>query len=297
MDLLLLGICCIVLALLCIALLVKVVLLRKAADEIATQFAAKLDDETNVLITLSGGDRHMRRLAANINTQLSLLNRERHRFQQGDLELRGAIANISHDLRTPLTALCGYLDLLKREEVSEEATRYLHIIDNRTEAMVQLTEELFRYSVIMQSADEAVYEEVSLNNALEESISAHFVALKGRGITPEIYIPDTKILRRLDKKALSRIFDNIISNALKYSDGDLSIALSEEGEILFSNAAKDIDSVAVEKLFDRYHTVEAGRDSTGLGLSIARMLTHQMGGDISARYSEGRLSIILALGE
>lgn len=288
-----LGILCGALAVTAIVLLVKNHLLHKAADEITAQFAAKLEDETNTVITISGGDRHMRRLAAGINTQLKLLNRERHRFQQGDLELRNAVTNISHDLRTPLTAICGYLDLLERETLSEEAIRYIHMIENRTEALNQLTEELFRYSVIAQTVDTPAYEDVVLNSALEESISAYYAALKEHGITPEISIPETKIVRKLDTNILSRILGNIISNAIKYSDGDLTIGLCEDGEMVFSNTAKGLNSVAVGKLFDRFFTVETGRNSTGLGLSIAKLLTEQMGGEISAEYSEGRLFILL----
>lgn len=233
----------------------------------------------------------MRRLAAGINAQLRLLNRERHRFQQAGSELQEAVTNISHDLRTPLTAICGYLDLLDREDKSEAVTRYIQMIENRTEALKQLTEELFRYSVIASTGDEAVFEEVVLNSALEESISAHYASLKERGITPSISIPERKVQRRLDKKALSRILGNILDNAIKYSDGDLSIGLRENGEVVFSNAAKKLDPVAVGKLFDRFFTVETGHSSTGLGLSIARLLTEQMGGTIAADYVNGRLLI------
>ena len=292
-----LGILCGVLAIAVAALLVKILLLYRAADEIAAQFAAKLEEETNTVITISGGDRHIRRLAAEINTQLRLLSRERHRFQQGDLELRSAVTNISHDLRTPLTAICGYLDLLAREDMSGEVARYIHMIENRTEALIQLTEELFRYSVILQTVDAPVWEEVVLNSALEEIVSAYYAALKERGITPEISIVETKVIRRLDKTNLSRILGNIISNVIKYSDGDLSIVLKEDGRMIFSNAAKDLSPVAVGKLFDRFFTVETGRNATGLGLSIAKILTEQMGGVISAEYLGGRLSITLRFPE
>ena len=288
-----LGILCGTLAVTVAALLVKILLLYKTADEITSQFAAKLEDETNTVITISGGDRHMRRLAVEINTQLRMLSRERHRFQQGDLELRNAVTNISHDLRTPLTAIRGYLDLLVREDMPEDVTRYIHMIENRTGALIQLTEELFRYSVIMQTVNANMLEDVILNNALEESISAYYAALKERGITPDISIPEAKIVRRLDKTVLSRILGNIISNAIKYSDGDLSVDLREDGGIVFSNAAMNLNPVAVGKMFDRFFTVETGRNATGLGLSIAKMLTEQMGGVISAEYSDGRLYITL----
>ena len=98
--------------------------MRRAAKEIEEEFALRLHSETNTLIDISSGDRAMKRLAAGINRQLRSLRRQRHRFQRGDLELKDAVTNISHDLRTPLTAIYGYLELLQREEKSEAAARY-----------------------------------------------------------------------------------------------------------------------------------------------------------------------------
>ena len=88
----------------------------------------------------------MRHLANTINRQLRKLRTERRRFQQGDLELKNAVTNISHDLRTPLTAICGYLELLEQEEKPETVSRYIGIIKDRVDILAQLSEELFRYS-------------------------------------------------------------------------------------------------------------------------------------------------------
>lgn len=285
---------CVLSALLALAitvLMIKVALLHRAADEIRAELGARLDTDTNTLITISCGDRHMRRLAADLNTQLRLLRMERRRLQSGDLELKEAVTNISHDLRTPLTAICGYLDLLKQEEKSEAVSHYLAVIENRTEAMKQLTEELFHYSVITSVSDDVRYEDVAINSVLEESVSAYYAAFKNREIAPVIYIPECKIQRRLDRRALSRIFGNIIGNAVKYSDGDLEITLSKAGDIDFTNSASQLDEIQVGRLFDRFYTVEAAKQSTGLGLSIAKALVEQMNGTINARYHNGKLNI------
>lgn len=280
-----------VLALSVIILWGKMRLLQKSADEIAAAFADRLMTDTNTLISISSRDPHMRALAAGINVQLRELRRLRRHFQQGDFELKEAVTNISHDLRTPLTAICGYLDLLEREEKSETVCRYLHIIQNRTAILKQLTEELFRTSVFSSASEDTPFEAVVLNSALEESLSAYYADLKRRGITPDISIPEQKVKRTLNKNALSRIFGNIISNAIKYSDGDLSVTLSEKGEIFFSNSAAQLDEVQVGKLFDRFYTVETAQKSTGLGLSIAKALTEQMHGSISAHYTGGVITI------
>lgn len=280
-----------ILVLIILILLAKIYLIRKSAREIEEAFANRLVTDTNTLIDISCNDKHMRKLADAINTELRKLRREQHRFQQGDLELKNAITNISHDLRTPLTAICGYLDLLENEEKSKEVERYIQIIKNRTEILKQLTEELFRYSVIITAENDTIKEHVIINSALEESIAAFYATLKKRGITPNIQMPESKVVRHLNSSALSRVFANLLNNALTYSNGDLDITLSETGEIIFTNTASVLNEIQVGKLFDRFYTVEAARKSTGLGLAIARTLVEQMNGSISATYNNNKLSI------
>ena len=274
------------------ALMGKIYFLRKSAREITEAVGDRLAADTNVLIDISSRDPYMRKLASEINVQLRQLRKERRRYQQGDLELKEAVTNISHDLRTPLTAICGYMDLLEREEKSENVGRYLTQIENRIEALKNLTEELFRYSVITSSQD-LKPERLDLVRALEDSLLSFYGIMQEKGIQPEINLPEEPVCRELDPAAVSRIFSNIISNALKYSDGEFSVTMSDDGCITFANMAKELDSVAVGRLFDRFYTVEANRNSTGLGLSIAKLLIERMGGRIEAEYQESRLYIRL----
>ena len=282
-----------ILLLLILFLSAKVYFLRKSANEISEAFRDRLTADTNTLIDISSRDRCMRKLATDINIQLRLLRSQRNLYLSGDRELKDAITNISHDLRTPLTAICGYLELLKKEDQSDAIRRYLTIITERTEAMKALTEELFRYSVIASTSDSMELVPVNINHVLEESIAANYAALSNAGITPEIIIPKEAVHRSLNHAALIRIFNNLITNAVRYSDGDLTIELREDARISFSNTAAELDEIQVGKLFDRFYTVESARQSTGLGLSIAKILTEQMGGEISANYAGNRLSILL----
>ena len=279
-----------ILLLIIFVLLAKVYFLRKSAQEISEAFRDRLTADTNTLIDISTRDPYMRQLAADINMQLRLLRKQRHKYLTGDRELKEAVTNISHDLRTPLTAICGYLDLLEREEKSENTARYLSLIENRVDAMKQLTEELFRYSVIL-STEEMAMETVHINGVLEESIAAFYGALTNRGIQPQIHMSDRRIEKQLNRDALARVFSNVLNNALKYSDGDLEITLLDDGKIVFSNTATRLNEVQVGKLFDRFFTVEAARNSNGLGLAISKTLVEQMGGSISAELVNKKLII------
>lgn len=274
-------------------LLFYLLLLRRSIREAANELEEKLRTDTNTLISVSGGDRAVRALAAQLNKQLRALRKDRLRLQNGSAELTAAITGVSHDLRTPLTAICGYLDLLMQEPQSEKSERYLAVIRERTDAMRSLTEELFRYSVIAGTTEELHFEPVCLNDILEQSLAGFYGTLSERGIVPDIALSEQPIERTLDRHALRRIFDNILSNAVKYSDGDLSVRLSPDGTVWFENYAKDLDAMQTAHLFERFYTVNTARSGTGLGLSIAKLLTEKMGGNVAAEYNIGKLSIFV----
>ena len=281
---------CIVLIIVIIFLLIKIALMRKSMGEIASSLDNILDGDTNAVITVSSVDGSVRKLAARLNTQLRGLRARRIRYENGDRELKEAVTNISHDLRTPLTSISGYLELLSQEEKSETVEKYLDIIDNRTQTLKELTEELFRYAVIL-AQDEITLEMLDIKAVLEESILSFYGAMNEAGIVPELSITKNSVIRQSNRAALSRIFGNIIGNALKYSDGDLSVELSDDGQVTFKNHAHNLDKLRVEKLFDRFYTVQEAHGSTGLGLSIARSLVEQLGGSIGAEYEDGVLRI------
>ena len=285
-------ICSLALAALC--LLAYLLVLRHSLREAAEELDEKLRTDTNTLISISSGDRAMQSLVTHINRQLQALRRERLRLHSGNAELTAAVTNVSHDLRTPLTAICGYLDLLEQEPQTEAAARYLAVIRERTDAMRALTEELFRYSVLTATADELHTEPVCLNDVLEQSLAGFYGALSARGITPSVQLPEEKVIRPLDAAALRRVFDNILSNAAKYSDGDLTVTLSPDGSVTFSNHASALSRVEAARLFDRFYTVDSARGSTGLGLSIAKLLTEKLHGTISADYENETLRICIA---
>lgn len=224
---------CGVLSIIVFVLCMKVYMLKAGITEIRTELADWLKTDTNTLISISSNDRQLRLLAADLNRQLRLLREQRKQYLNGDRELKDAVTNISHDLRTPLTAIFGYLDLIETEEKSEKVTHYIMAIQNRAEVLKQLTEELFRYSLIISVQEPMQITPLCVNAILEESLVSFYAILTKRDIIPQIDITEKKIIRALNKTALLRVFSNIMNNAIKYSDGDLKIELLET-EKLFS---------------------------------------------------------------
>ena len=285
-----------VLAAVVLALGVKVWLLRRGAKALRLDLSQKLREDTNILLSLPCRDKELRRLASSLNEELRLLRKERLRYQQGDRELKEAVVNVSHDLRTPLTALSGYVELLKGEHLSPAGQRYLAQIEDRAQAMQAMTEELFRYSLAAEETA-LTLEPVDLRAAVEEALLSFYGAFQQKGVVPQLSLPQGPVTRQLDKVALSRVLGNILTNALKYSPGELAVALSPAGVLTFSNPAPGLDPVSAGRLFHRFYTVESSAQSTGLGLSIARELTQRLGGTISARWESGRLQVELTFPE
>ena len=276
-------------------LAVKLILLRQDLKGLSRQIGEKLSGDTNQSLMLSGSDRSVKQLAAELDRQLKQLRELQLQYTNGDKKIKNAVTNISHDLRTPLTAISGYLELLSEQPLSDDAKRYLGVIENRTAQMRQLTEELFRYSVILSEEDAMLTETVCVNEVLEESIAGYYAALQQKNIEPQIVMPAASLYCQCSRSGLSRVFMNLLNNAMKYSTGDLVIEADDSGTIRFANHAAPIGKTQLEQLFERYYTVESAQHSTGLGLSIARTFTEQTGGSITADYADGMLSITLKL--
>ena len=276
-----------------VLLICKILAMRVSVKELRTEFVNRGAMDSNTLIGISSRDKELRGLVSAINNTLKELQASYHRYQRGDAELKNAITNIAHDLRTPLTAICGYVELYDRTEDQQTRDKYLSVIGERAAHMRKLTEELFEYSVITGGEIKEEKKELLLNRILEDTVMSYYPALSERGIEPVIEITDTPLKRRLITSYVERIFSNLISNALKYSDGDLTIRLTDSGTLTVSNTASKLSVVDVEKLFDRFFTVETARNEQahGLGLSIVKLFCERMGCPQKATYENRKLVI------
>lgn len=275
-------------------LILKITILKGSIRQIRREFKERDELNSSAKIGISFRDADLCGLTDDLNKTLEKMRKKYNLYVQGDSEVKQTIGNASHDLRTPLTAIIGYLELAKgKMQAGEDITSYLDIIENRARYMKELTDELFEFSGIIGDNDreELQTEEIEINRVLEDSIIDYYSVLSENGIEPLVEITEEPVVRSLNRHVLERIFANLLSNAVKYSQGDLKITLAGSGEIIFENYAPEITEIQVQQLFDRFYTVRTGRNSTGLGLAIARNLVTRLDGTIDAKHIEKKLVI------
>lgn len=285
---------CIALAVTVTVLILKVLLLERAFGEIDSQVKDHLEGTNSSAFQLTTSDKNARKLANNLNGALQELHEERVFLKDGDKRMKENVTAISHDLRTPLTAINSYVDLLESENDEAKRKEYLERIKERTSELKDLTGELFKYSVSsdVQYDSRLSTEELDLQSIIENSLLSFYKEFTSKGIVPQTDFPSEKVTVNSNRKTLMRIFDNVFSNATKYASS-LSVKLTSDGVVTFTNDAPGLTAVQVSKLFDKYYTVNDGSDSTGLGLSIAKELTGKMGSSISATLNDGMLTITI----
>lgn len=271
--------------------IIKILIIKKELKNIGSSITNILSSDTNNLITVSIPDADIRQLTNILNKNLKELRKLELVYKNGNQELKSSITNISHDLRTPLTAIRGYLDLMDNKNLTIKQKNYLKIIDSKVKDLTELTEQLFDFSKSIDIQEEIKKENICINDVLEDSIASFYSLFKKNNISPKINICEEKIFRLQNEFMLKRIFENIISNAIKYGKKDLKINLQNDGTIEFSNMTDKLDQVSLEKIFDRYYTVKNTKKSNGIGLSIAKQLVELNNGSILAKYKNNYLII------
>lgn len=284
-----------ILLIILIYIIFKLYIIKKSLKEIGCSIDDILKSDTNNLLTISSSDKDIKNLTNCLNIELKELRNQRLQYENGNQELKKTITNISHDMRTPLTAINGYIDLIKDETEREKQNEYIEIIKRKTNDLITLTEQLFDFSKTMDIGTKIKKEKCCINEILEETLANYYIIFKEKDIIPQIEITEEKIYRMVDKNTIIRVFENILSNVSKYSNGDFKIVLNKEGKITFSNKATSLDATTVQKIFDRYFTVENAKKSTGLGLAIAKQLIELNRGNIKANYINGYLTIEVLL--
>ena len=280
----------VVLSILVITLLIRVVTTNIELKNITRELKEITEKDTNLLLSTSSGDKSIKSLVDSLNKELKKLLSIKREYSKGVFDVKNSAENIAHDIRTPLTVIKGYVDLLEEEDLSEEGKKCLEIIKGRTRYMKEMTDELF-LSLSMKSRGVLSLFDIDAKSVLEEALVSFYNEFKKKGMTPSIITPNDKVILKADSKALYRVYSNIISNALKYGEGEFNVQMDEKGNITFSNYAPNMDSVEANKLLDRYYTISDAKASSGIGLSISNEILQEMGGELKVRLDNKRLYI------
>ncbi|HFE9682621.1 TPA: sensor histidine kinase [Clostridium perfringens] len=248
-------------------------------------------------LRLSLPNKNIENLVVEINTLIDDKRKMENIYKEKDMELREAIANMSHDLRTPLTSIMGYVYLLNDDKLNkEERKEYLRIIEKRSLVLNDLITNFYGLSRIQADQYEIKFEPVNLELVLGEIIAAFYETLDYKFGEPEINIKEGLGSVLGDKQALNRIFTNLIENIIKHGEGEVKISLKKKNKYIvmeFSNKAEELESKDVNRIFEKFFTKDRMRtgQNTGLGLAIVKLLVEKQGQKIEAKKVGNRLVI------
>lgn len=262
--------------------------LKKEIKSTARQLKELNNKITGKKIDLTMFDRDLEELSKEINNQIDETKRANAEKMRTENELKQAVANISHDIRTPMTSILGYIQLLEADEgIPENSLGHLGVIKNGALRLKVLLEDFFELSII-ESADYPLkIEKISINNLILEVLAGFYEEFHHRGLEPSIHIPPTEICIMGDSSAVKRVIENLVLNAIKHSKGNVKIQLiqlSKTVQLIISNPVQQLNENDVHLLFDRFYKADKNRSekSTGLGLSIAKSLMKKMNGNLTA---------------
>ena len=286
-------------------LLFLLLLQRHEIGNIAKQLREIKPQDTNTLVHSNGSGRTSADLINEINSLLRQMQRSRIHYQQKNHALEQMMTNISHDLRTPLTSAMGYIRLIQNSDLpEEEKSRELAIIEKRLVRLEELINSFFEFSQIISNDKAPEKTGCNIIAVLEQSIAHYYDDYCARDRQIVFDCGQHKLMICSNKNMLLRIFDNLISNALKHGDGNLTVSVDLAGDIQngetvqirFENELHDSD-MDINHIFDEFYTTDISRTkgNTGLGLAIVKQFTEILNGSISARNADGLFTMTVFL--
>lgn len=278
--------------------LIRFYLLKKEMKSATLQLRQLHQQDSAKKMTIRFYDRDFEELAQEINKQIDLTKQAVAVKRSTENELRQAISHISHDIRTPMTSILGYIQFLESDEMSHEVKKkYIETIKNSAGRLKVLLEDFFELSIIEQADYPLKMEKVSVNHLIIESLLGFYEEFNIRDIEPDIYIPEQEIMMMADPSLMKRVIENLAVNAIRYSTGNVTIQLKEMDtavQLKISNSVGKMSELDVHQMFDRFYKADQTRTGkgTGLGLPIAKSLMEKMNGSIHAELKENHLTMI-----
>ncbi|WP_147534027.1 sensor histidine kinase [Bacillus marasmi] len=251
--------------------------------------------ETEKKIDLSFYDKDIEALAVEINAQIDLTKRAHAEKRRTENELKQAIADISHDIRTPMTSILGYVQLLESKDLPvEKREEYVEVVKSGALRLKDLLGDFFELSIIESADYPIVLEQIRLNQLVQEVLVGFYEEFNTRDIEPIIEIPTEEIRIHADSSAVKRVLENLILNAIRHSSGAVTISLERRDSkvmLFISNPAGQLNQQDLAHLFNRFYKADKTRSKkgTGLGLAISKSLMQKMGGELTAQLTDGEL--------
>ncbi len=259
------------------------------------------NNDTNSLLTSRIAVGSTQAVILAVNHLLTRYRENERRLLRENKIYRESITSISHDIRTPLTSAKGYLQMLQRQNVSEEKkAQFLSTVERRLDHLNNMLNQLFEYARIEAGELALEPEELNVGNLFAETISLFYNDFVQKGFVPEIDIAKKPCKIYADRNALVRIMENLIRNALVHGTGSFwfSVRVTEQQAVIgVSNLTDSIESYELDSIFDRFYTTDHSRSrrTTGLGLAIVKQFAQQMGGSVQATLEEGRFTVQVML--
>lgn len=284
MTVLILGI----MSVLAVYFCVRYILLRKAVKRSAKELHEITEDlEQNHIVKLPSPSQSMEELLSEINTNLEAIRRTRVRYEEKENVLKQQIENVSHDLRTPLTAILGFLDLIDENSLPDEDRESLDVVKRKARSLKKLIAQFYDLSRLTAGDYPVKLETVDIGRKLRETVLDSYQELKKKELEVHLDIPDQAVYAMADEDALERIFQNLLQNAGRYAQSCLKIQLLDGNDkvtMVMENDTRHLDAAETDALFERFYTADRSRSegSTGLGLPIAKYLVEEMGGGLTA---------------
>lgn len=265
--------------------------ITRASDEL-DEISENLEE--NRIIKLSAPDRDLERLLKTVNNNLKAIRKSHLDYIRKERQLREQVENISHDLRTPLTAILGYLKMIDSPQMLPEDRDSLDIAIRKSQTLQSLITQFYELSKVTSDDFQLQLTNVDAARILRETCLDHYGLLEQQHLNVLMDIPETAAVIRADADSLTRVFSNLLQNTGRYAKSELKIRFAQHpdtgvAEFVFSNdvaPSSRIDDPS--RLFDRFYMQEESRSrgGTGLGLTISKNLVEHMGGTMQADYSE-----------
>ena len=268
---------------------------KREFRRINKQITENVDEYAN--IKTKSVDKDIENLVESINLIFDSRQKIVAEKNKNEEKIREGISNMSHDLRTPLTSIMGYLQMIKSEKSSEaDKKEYMDIVEKRTKSLQQLISSFYDLSRMEGNEYNFNYKKVNLSSILCENIAVFYNDFRNNNIEPIIEIDENVKDIISDDGAINRIFSNLITNMIKHGESFVKITLKQENDVIiteFTNKATGLTAENVDKLFDRFYTVDNSRSdrNTGLGLYITKILVEKLGYNIIAQLDNEILKI------